>query len=91
MNDSLNVIQKMEDYIQHLANVLKKARLFDENLAKHPISAVKVIPIMVDFNQKMEELLDNLKSLFDKLEAQQALPLDVVQNISINTEEIPSL
>ena len=88
MNNSLKVIKKIEDYIWHQADVLSKARVFDEVLAKNLASAVKVILILVDFNQKIEELLDDMRSLFDRLNAQQALPLGAVLNISINSKEI---
>ena len=50
-------------------DVLNKARLFDEGLAKNLVTATKVIPVLVDFNQKMEELLMNIRSPFDGLEA----------------------
>ena len=39
----------------------------------------------------MEELLDDMRSFFEGLEAQQALSLEEVPNIFSNTEEIPSL
>ena len=42
-------------------DILNKAWLFD-NLATHLVSAPKVIPILVDFASKMEELLNNMRS-----------------------------
>ena len=57
LSDSLDFIRKMEGYVQQPAEVLNKARLFDEGLAKHPVTAVKVILVLVDFKQKMEEIL----------------------------------
>ena len=70
--------------------MLNKARLFDNNLAKNPVSAAKVIPILVDFAEKMEELLDDIRSLFDGLapEISLAVPLEHVPEIS---GDIPSL
>ena len=70
--------------------MLNKARLFDSNLAKNPISTAKVIPVLVDFAKKMEEILDNMRSLFDKLgaEGHPEVPLENVPDISSN---IPSL
>ena len=50
MNDNLDVIWKIEEYIKHLYDVLNKARLFDNNLATNPVIAAKVIPVLVDFN-----------------------------------------
>ena len=49
-------------------DVLNKARLFDKGLARNPVTATKVIPILVDFNLKMEETLIDMQSLFDGLE-----------------------
>ena len=65
--------------------ILNKARLFDKGLAKNPITAANVISILVDFNQKMEELLMDMRALFDGLEVEGLVPLDQVPNISINT------
>ena len=78
-------------YISEPADVLNKAKLFNAGLAKNPISIAKVIPVLVHFNQKMEDLLTEMQSLFDGLEAQQPLSLDQVPNLSINTEELPNL
>ena len=69
MNKSLEFIKKIKGYIKQPMDILKKARLINKNLAKNPVLATKVIPILVDFNQKMEELLDNMRSLFYGLEA----------------------
>ena len=53
--------------MSNLGDVLNKARLFDDNLANHLVSITKVILILVDFAKKMEELLQNMRSLFDGL------------------------
>ena len=57
LSDSLDFIRKIEGFVQQPTKVLKKARLFDKDLAKNPVTTAKVIPILVDFNQKMEEIL----------------------------------
>ena len=59
-------------------------------MAKNPVSIAKVIPIFVDFVEKMEELLDDMRSLFDGLapESNLAVPLENVLDIS---GDIPSL
>ena len=57
LSDSLDLICKMEGYLQQLAKVLNKARLFNHGLTKNPVTVAKVILILVDFNQKMEEIL----------------------------------
>ena len=69
---------------------LYKARLFDSNLAMNPVSTAKVILVLVDFAEKMEELLDNMRSLFDGLglEGNLEVPLENVLDIS---GDIPSL
>ena len=57
----------------------------------NPVSKSEVINVLVDFNQKMEELLNNMRNLFEGFEAIQALPLEMVPNITMDTREIPSL
>ena len=81
----------MEGVAQQPAEILNKARLFDEGLTKNPVTAAKVILVLVDFNQKMEELLLDMRALFNGLEVEGLVPLDQVPNISINTEELPTL
>ena len=63
--------------------------MFDKNLAKHPVSA-KVIPVLVDFAEKMEELLDDMKDLFDRLQLE-APPIVTLKNLHDLLREIPSL
>ena len=67
LNAALQFNQKLEEYVGHPGNVVNKTRLFDKNLARNPISAEKVIPILVDFAEKMEDLLDEMKVLFEGL------------------------
>ena len=68
LNLSLAFNQKLETYVGHTGDVVNKAKLFDANLAKNPITAGKVIPVLVDFAEKMEELLDEMRVLFDGLQ-----------------------
>ena len=89
--ESLELVKKMEGVAQQPTEILNKAKLFDKGLAKNPVTAAKVIPVLVDFNQKMEELLLDMRALFDGLEVEGLVPLDQVPNISINTEELPTL
>ena len=91
LTDSLDLIRKIEGYIQQPVDVLNKASLFDEGFAKDPVTAAKVISVLVDFNQKIEEILLNMRGLFEGLEAEQLVPLDQMPNLSINTEELPTL
>ena len=68
---------------------MNKARLFDANLAKNPVSARKIIPVLVDFAEKMEELLDEMRVLFDGLQPE--VPPVVAENLPDISGEIPSL
>ena len=91
--DKLNVAlafnQKLEAYVGHTGDVVNKARLFDTNLAKNPVTAGKVIPVLVDFAEKMEELLDEMRVLFDGLQPE--VPPIVAENLPDILGEIPSL
>ena len=69
---------------------MNKVRPFDETLAKHLISAAKVILVLVDFAEKMEKLLDDMKGLFDKLQPEAPLVV-ILENLSDISGEIPSL
>ena len=72
MLDKFNVAlafnQKLEAYVGHTEDVINKARLFDANLAKNLVTTEKVIPVLVDFAEKMEEFLDEVRVLFDRLQ-----------------------
>ena len=91
--DKLNVAiafnQKLEAYVGHTGDVINKARLFDTNLAKNLVSAGKIIPVLVDFAKKMEELLDKMRVLFDGLQPE--VPPVAAENLPNISGEIPSL
>ena len=91
--DKLNLFlafnQKLETYVGHTRDVVNKAQLFDANLAQNPVIAKKVIPVLVDFADKMEELLDEMRILFDKLQPE-VLPV-AAENLPDISGEIPSL
>ena len=91
LSNRLDLIRKMEGYVQQPVEVLNKARFFDEGLAKNSVTTTKVIPILVDFNKKMEEILFNMRGPLEGLEVQGLVPLDQMPNISINTKELPML
>ena len=69
--------------------MVNKAKLFDANLAKNPVTAGKVIPVLVDFAKKMEELLDEMRILFDGLQPE--VPPVTAENLLDISGEIPSL
>ena len=89
LNLSLAFNQKLEAYVGNTRDVINKAQLFDANLAQHPVTAKKVIPVLVDFADKMEELLDEMMVLFDGL-LLEVSPL-AAQNLPDISGEIPSL
>ena len=83
--DKLNVAlafnQKLEAYVGHTGDIVNKAKLFDANLAKNPV--------LVDFAKKMEELLDEMRVLFDGLQLE--VPPIAAENLPDILGEIPSL
>ena len=91
--DKLNVAlafnQELEAYVGNTGDVINKAKLFDANLAKNPVTAEKVIPVLVDFAEKMEELLDEMRVLFNELQLK--VPPIAVENLPDILGEIPSL
>ena len=89
LNLSLAFNQKLETYVGHTGDVVNKAQLFDANLAKNPVIVGKVIPVLVDFAEKMEELLDELRILFDGLQPE--VPPVAAENLPDISGEIPSL
>ena len=89
LNLSLAFNQKLETYVGHTGDVVNKAQLFDANLAKNPVTAGKVIPVFVDFVEKMEELLDEMRILFDGLQLE--VPPVAAENLPDISGEIPSL
>ena len=89
LNLSLAFNQKLETYVGNIGDVVNKAQLFDANLSQHPVIAMKVIPVLVDFADKMEELLDEMRVLFDGLLSE--VPPLAAENLSDISCEIPSL
>ena len=89
LNLSLAFNPKLETYVRHTGDVVNKAQLFDANLAQHPVTAKKVIPVLVDFANKMEELLDEMRILFDRLQPE--VPPVTAENLPEISGEIPSL
>ena len=89
LNLSLAFNQKLEAYVGNTRDVVNKAQLFDANLAQHPVTAKKVIPVLVDFADKMEELLDEMRVLFDGLLPE--VPPLAAEDLPDILGEIPSL
>ena len=86
LNLSLAFNQKLETYVGHTGDVVNKAELFDANLAKNPVTAGKVIPVLVDFAEKMEELLDEMRVLFNGLQLE--VPSIAAENLPDISGEI---
>ena len=89
LNLSLAFNKKLETYVGHIGDVVNKAQLFDANLAQNSVTAKKVIPVFVDFADKMEELLDEMRILFDGLQPE--VPCVAAENLPDISSEIPSL
>ena len=89
LNLSLAFNQKLETYIGNTGDMVNKAQLFDANLAQHPVTAKKVIPVLVDFADKMEELLDKMRVLFNGLLPE--VPPVAAESLLDISGEIPSL
>ena len=89
LNLSLAFNRKLEDYVGNTGDVVNKAQLFDANLAQHPVTAKKVIPVLMDFADKMEELLDEMRVLFDGLLPE--VPPVTAENLLDILGEVPSL
>ena len=89
LNLSLAFNQKLETYVGHTGDVVNKAQLFDANLAQHLVVAKKVIPVLVDFADKMEELLDEMRILFDGFQSK--VPPVAAENLPDISGEISSL
>ena len=89
LNLALAFNQKLETYVGNTEDVVNKAKLFDANLAKNPITAEKVIPTLVDFAEKMEELLDEMRVFFNGLQPE--VPPIAAENLPDISGEIPSL
>ena len=89
LNLSLAFNQKLETYIGHTGDVINKAKLFNANLAKNPVTAGKVIQVLIDFAEKMEELLDEMRILFNGLQSE--VPPIAAENHPDISGEIPSL
>ena len=89
LNLSLAFNQKLKTYVGNSGDVVNKAQFFDANLAQHPVTAKKVILVLVDFVEKMEELLDEMRVLFDGLLPE--VPPVVAENLPDISREIPSL
>ena len=89
LNLSLAFNQKLEANVGNTGDVVNKAQLFDANLAQHPVTAKKVLPVLVDFADKMEELLDEMRVLFDGLLPE--VPPLAAENLPNISGEIPSL
>ena len=89
INVTLAFNQKLETYVRNTGDVINKAKLFDANLAKNPVTVGKVILVLVDFAEKMEELLDEMRVLFDWLQPE--VPPIAAENLPDISGEISSL
>ena len=89
LNLSLAFNQKLKTYVGNTGDVVNKAKLFDANLAKNPVTTGKVILVLVDFAEKMEELLDEMRVPFNGLQPE--VPPIAAKNLPDISGEIPNL
>ena len=52
LNAALQFNQKLEEYVGNPGDVVNKARLFNENLARNLVSVEKIIPVLVDLRRR---------------------------------------
>ena len=95
VNKSIEVMWKIQEYIENLNDVINRARLLNINLFKvRPLSSANVVVVLVDYACKMECFLEEMRSFFVRLEPKAtslSTPLERTSNLSINTEETLSL
>ena len=64
IGEALNLLSQFQSYVGQLGDVVIKARIFDETMAKGlPVIGSKVISIVVDYSAKMEALLLRMRQL----------------------------
>ena len=90
LNLALAFNQKLETYVENTGDVINKAKLFDANLAKNPITAGKVIPILVDFVEKMvgEVVRDLAEEERRAFEESTSAPLARIDTVQTGLEEL---
>ena len=76
--EALNLLTQFQSYVGQLGDVVTKARIFDETVAKGlPMTGSKVINIVVDCSAKMETLLVGMRKLMIDLQPP-ALPTGLI-------------
>ena len=63
VNKSVKVIQKIQEYINNSSDIVNKAQLFNNHLINYLLSGAKVVTMLVDFSWKMEDVLEDMRSL----------------------------
>ena len=59
--EALTLLTQFQTYVGQPGDVVTKARIFDETVAKGvPVTGSKVISIVVDYSAKMEALLTGM-------------------------------
>ena len=73
VNKSIEEIPKIQVHVGNLDDVVNKAMLFNSNLTKVGlVSKAKEAAILLDFAYKMENLLEEMRSLCTRLELEVA-------------------
>ena len=92
VNQLAKVIQKIQEYIGNPCDMVNKARLFDNNLAKVGlVLEAKVVAIFTDYACKIESLLEEMRSWFTGLELEAAslfTSLERIANLAVNMKVV---
>ena len=62
---AVTMARKFHAFVRYSGDVVKKVRLYDESMEKSEVTpASKVIRCLIDYNGKMEKLLQEMRVLF---------------------------
>ena len=88
------LIGLLEEHIQNLGDLVTKARIYDEAVAKTgSVTALKLIHIYVDYSAKMETILAKMRALFDaknQFFRGSPVPLEKVSDLSEFPDLLPT-
>ena len=92
IGEALNLLTQFQSYVRQLGEIMTKAQIYDETVAKTlPVTEAKVINIVVDYNSKMDMLLIDMQKLMADLHpaALPPGPIDLLDFPEIPAAEIP--
>ena len=90
ISEAFSLLTQFQSYVGQPGDVVTKARIFDETVAKRlPVTGSKVINIVVDYSSKMEVLLVGMRKLMADLHPA-ALPTRLI-NLMPDFMELPAV